>query len=84
LWTGKPKWILFEQLRWEHEFGIGTIAGVAAKFGVHRRVVRRREGQSRFLAAFGRSHRGPVGMNKLAPPRLVPRLIAGEGLVASP
>src|ERR1700722_1676373 len=31
----------FEQLRREHEFGIGTIAGVAAKFGVHRRVVRR-------------------------------------------
>jgi hypothetical protein len=32
---------LFEQLRREHEFGVGTIAGVAAKFGVHRRVVRR-------------------------------------------
>jgi len=32
---------LFEQLRREHEFGIGTIAGVAAKLGVHRRVVRR-------------------------------------------
>ncbi len=31
---------LFEQLRREHEFGIGTIAGVAAKFGVHRRMVR--------------------------------------------
>ena len=31
---------LFEQLRREHEFGIGTIAEVAAKFGVHRRVVR--------------------------------------------
>jgi hypothetical protein len=31
---------LFEKLRREHEFGIGTIAGVAAKFGVHRRVVR--------------------------------------------
>jgi hypothetical protein len=30
----------FEQLRREHEFGIGTIAGVAAKFGVHRRVLR--------------------------------------------
>ena len=24
----------------EHEFGIGTIASVAAKFGVHRRLVR--------------------------------------------
>jgi transposase len=31
---------LFEQLRREHEFGVGTIAGVAAKFGVHRRMVR--------------------------------------------
>jgi hypothetical protein len=37
----KAKVELFEQLRREHEFGIGTIAGVAAKFGVHRRVVRR-------------------------------------------
>ena len=31
---------LFEQLRQEHEFGVGTIAGFAAKFGVHRRTVR--------------------------------------------
>ncbi len=31
---------LFGQLRREHEFGVGTIAGVAAKFGVHRRMVR--------------------------------------------
>jgi transposase len=37
-WTAKVD--LFEQLRREHEFGVGTIAGVAAKFGVHRRVVR--------------------------------------------
>jgi hypothetical protein len=36
----KAKVDLFEQLRREHEFGVGTIAGVAAKFGVHRRVVR--------------------------------------------
>jgi len=36
----KAKVDLFEQLRREHEFGIGTIAGVAAKFGVHRRIVR--------------------------------------------
>jgi hypothetical protein len=32
---------LFEQLRREHEFGIGTIAGMAVKFGVHPGVVRR-------------------------------------------
>jgi transposase len=31
---------LFEQLRREYEFGIGTIQGVAKKFGVHRRMVR--------------------------------------------
>lgn len=31
---------LFEQLRREYEFGVGTIAGVARKFGVHRRMVR--------------------------------------------
>ena len=31
---------LFEQLRREYEFGIGTIQGVARKFGVHRRMVR--------------------------------------------
>jgi hypothetical protein len=37
----KAKVDLFEQLRREHQFGVGTIAGVAAKFGVHRRVVRR-------------------------------------------
>ena len=36
----KAKVDLFEQLRREHEFGVGTVAGVAAKFGVHRRVVR--------------------------------------------
>jgi transposase len=37
-WNAKVD--LFEQLRREHEFGIGTVAGVAAKFGVHRRLVR--------------------------------------------
>jgi len=31
---------LFEQLRREYELGTGTVAGVAAKFGVHRRMVR--------------------------------------------
>ena len=31
---------LFEQLRREYEFGIGTIKGVGRKFGVHRRLVR--------------------------------------------
>jgi transposase-like protein len=31
---------LFEQIRREYEFGIGTIQGVARQFGVHRRLVR--------------------------------------------
>jgi hypothetical protein len=30
---------LFEQIRREFEFGIGTITGVAKKLGVHRRMV---------------------------------------------
>jgi hypothetical protein len=33
-WRAKVE--LFEQLRREHEFGIGTVAGVAAKLGDHR------------------------------------------------
>ena len=31
---------LFERIRREYEFGLGSIKGVAAKFGVHRRMVR--------------------------------------------
>ena len=31
---------LFEQIRREYEFGVGTIAGVSRKLGVHRRMVR--------------------------------------------
>ena len=31
---------LFEEIRREYEFGIGTIKGVAKKLGVHRRMVR--------------------------------------------
>jgi transposase len=31
---------LFEELRREYEFGVGSVAGVARKFGVHRRLVR--------------------------------------------
>ena len=37
-WRAKVE--LFEQIRREHEFGIGTIQGVAKKYGVHRRMVR--------------------------------------------
>jgi hypothetical protein len=31
---------LFEELRREYEFGVGSVAAVARKFGVHRRLVR--------------------------------------------
>ena len=31
---------LFEQIRREYEFGVGTIRAVAQKLGVHRRMVR--------------------------------------------
>ena len=31
---------LFEEIRREYEHGVGTISGIAAKFGVHRRMVR--------------------------------------------
>jgi hypothetical protein len=31
---------LFEEIRREYEFGVGTIVGVAKKLGVHRRMVR--------------------------------------------
>ena len=37
---GRTKVELFEQIRREYEFGIGTIKGVADKLGVHRRMVR--------------------------------------------
>ena len=33
---------LVEQIRREYEVGVGTIAGVARKLGVHRRMVRER------------------------------------------
>jgi transposase len=37
-WRAKVE--LFEEIRREYEFGVGTIAGVARKAGVHRRMVR--------------------------------------------
>jgi hypothetical protein len=36
----RAKVVLFEQIRRKYEFGVGTIAGVAQKLGVHRRIVR--------------------------------------------
>ena len=37
-WRAKVE--LFEQIRREYEFGVGTIIGMARKLGVHRRMVR--------------------------------------------
>lgn len=37
-WRAKVE--LFEQIRREYKFGVGTIQGVARKFGVRRRMVR--------------------------------------------
>ena len=37
---------LFEEIRREHEFGVGTIQGVARKLGVHRRMVRQALGDA--------------------------------------
>ena len=31
---------LFEQIRREYDYGVGTIKGVARKLGIHRRMVR--------------------------------------------
>ena len=38
--TRRDKVELFEQIRREHVFGVGTISGVSRKLGVHRRLVR--------------------------------------------
>jgi len=52
---------LFEAIRREYEFGIGTIQGVARKFGVHRRLVREALSDA-------------VPVQKPMPPRARPRL----------
>ena len=52
---------LFEEIRREYEFGIGTVQGVARKFGVHRRLVREALGTA-------------VPVERPAPSRSRPRL----------
>jgi transposase len=63
---------LFEEIRREYEFGVGSVAGVARKFGVHRRLVREA------LA-------GAVPRERVARPRERPKLgpVAGfiEGIL---
>ena len=51
---------LFEQIRREYEFGVGTVAGVARQFGVHRRLVREALGNA-------------VPQKRPSPPRPRPR-----------
>jgi hypothetical protein len=48
---------LFEQIRREYEFGIGSVKGVAHKLGVHRRMVRQARVPRR-RSASGRSVSG--------------------------
>lgn len=52
---------LFEEIRREYEFGIGSIQGVARKFGVHRRLVREALG-------------GAIPAETASPSRVRPRL----------
>jgi transposase len=55
---------LFEEIRREYEFGVGTVAGVARKFGVHRRLVREALGgalpQERVARTRARPRTAPV------------------------
>jgi transposase len=55
---------LFEAIRREYEFGVGTIQGVARQLGVHRRLVREALGSAvptqRPAAARARPRTGPV------------------------
>src|SRR5437763_8268012 len=44
--TRRDKVELFEEIRREYEFGVGTIAGVSKKLGVHRRMVREAVGSA--------------------------------------
>src|SRR3954469_5410049 len=59
---------LFEEIRREYEFGIGTIQGVARKFGVHRRLVREALNDA-------------VPPQKVTPPRARPRLEPVVGFI---
>jgi transposase len=51
---------LFEQIRREYEFGIGTVRGVAHKLGVHRRMVRQALKDARPPARKRAQRRRPV------------------------
>ena len=59
---------LFEAIRREYEFGIGSIRGVATKLGVHRRLVREALGSA-------------VPVQQPPPPRARPRLDPVAGFI---
>jgi hypothetical protein len=57
-WRAKVE--LFEEIRREYQFGIGTISGVAHKLGVHRRMVRQALADARPPARKRAQRRRPV------------------------
>jgi len=57
-WRAKVE--LFEEIRREYEFGIGTVRGVARKLGVHRRQVRQALADARPPARKQPERRRPV------------------------
>ena len=65
---------LFEEIRREYEFGVGTIQGVARKFEVHRRMVRE---------ALGSAVPPAKPVAKRAGPRLGPLAGFIDGLLAA-
>src|SRR5260370_17891380 len=67
-WMGRIKASveLFETIRREYEFGIGTIQGVARTLGVHRRLVREALG-SAVPAARKRPQRARPALGPLVP-----------------
>jgi ActR/RegA family two-component response regulator len=57
-WRAKVE--LFEEIRREYQFGIGTISGVAHKLGMHRRMVRQALADARPPARKRAQRRRPV------------------------
>ena len=51
---------LYEQIRREYEFGVGSIKGVARKLGVHRRMVRQALADAQPPARKQREQQRPV------------------------
>ena len=57
---------LFEELRREYEFGVGSIAGVARKFGVHRRLPGADDAVNQLLDSASRQSLGAAEIARLA------------------